>query len=564
VETKDSGRSFSFLEWLRPEVPNGEGPGPVSSNGAGKLGPEAGAALQADARARPGWQEATEATVLLQQRELQNVSRLLLDLFESSPDGYLVTDARGIIVAANQAAANLLHVRKEFLAGHPLAFFLAENVPGFYQVLVGLNRGIEPARDWQVSFRRANGPPLQVELRVALVGSRDPAGPREYRWVLHDISDLQEMQQTLRGEQLFGDDLAELAQALILVVSPEGKVLRTNPYLRSASGFTENELRGRDWAEALLPEAGREQGRELVRGALESRQWKALNCPLIARGGQLWAIAWTARVRENFLQGLPGSPPGSSVLLLGHDITDLEESQRQALRAERLAAIGEMVAGLAHESRNALQRSQACLELLRLELHDQPRALELLGRLQEVQEHLHHLHDDVRQYASTIRLDRCFCSLAEVWQEAWALLGHQRHGRDAELREEVAGMDLDCDVDRFRLVQVFRNVLENALLACADPVRIVITCTEAGLDGLPALRIAVRDNGPGLTPEQRPKVFEPFYTTRVRGTGLGLAITRRLVEAHGGTIEVGGTPPACPEGGGPGAEFIITLPRRHP
>ena len=72
--------------------------------------------------------------------------------------------------------------------------------------------------------------------------------------------------------------------------------------------------------------------------------------------------------------------------------------------------------------------------------------------------------------------------------------------------------------------------------------------------GHPALRVAVRDNGPGLDPEQKQRIFEPFYTTKTKGTGLGMAIAKRIVEAHGGQIAVG-------EAGGPGAEIILTLPR---
>ena len=86
---------------------------------------------------------------------------------------------------------------------------------------------------------------------------------------------------------------------------------------------------------------------------------------------------------------------------------------------------------------------------------------------------------------------------------------------------------------------------------------IEIRCRAAELDGHPALRVAVRDHGPGLDPEQRQRIFEPFYTTKTKGTGLGMSITKRIVEAHGGRIAVG-------EGAGPGAEIILTLPRGTP
>jgi C4-dicarboxylate-specific signal transduction histidine kinase len=103
-------------------------------------------------------------------------------------------------------------------------------------------------------------------------------------------------------------------------------------------------------------------------------------------------------------------------------------------------------------------------------------------------------------------------------------LADQRHGRTALLREKCNDLDLHCLVDAFRLEQVFRNILENALAACSDPVEIVVSCSESSLEGQSALRIAVRDNGPGLNPEQRQRIFEPFFTTKTKGTGLGMAI----------------------------------------
>jgi signal transduction histidine kinase len=101
--------------------------------------------------------------------------------------------------------------------------------------------------------------------------------------------------------------------------------------------------------------------------------------------------------------------------------------------------------------------------------------------------------------------------------------------------------------------QVFRNILENSLAACGDPVRIEARWSSAGSGARRELRVSIRDNGPGFTPEARQHVFEPFFTTKTKGTGLGMAIARRLVEAHGGTVEVGA-------GESRGAEVVITLP----
>jgi signal transduction histidine kinase len=149
-------------------------------------------------------------------------------------------------------------------------------------------------------------------------------------------------------------------------------------------------------------------------------------------------------------------------------------------------------------------------------------------------------------------LDRTQARLAPIWREAWELLTPQRAGREARLVEHDALAEVQLAVDPFRLMQVFRNILENALAACQDPVEIHILCTPAQLGARRAVQIAFRDNGPGIPPDLRTRIFEPFFTTKSKGTGLGMAIAQRLVHAHGGTIEVGSHTP--------GAEILVTLP----
>ena len=222
-------------------------------------------------------------------------------------------------------------------------------------------------------------------------------------------------------------------------------------------------------------------------------------------------------------------------------------------QAERLAAIGEMVTGLAHESRNAMQRMQACLEMLALEVQDRPEALDLLNRIQAAQDRLHHLHEEVREYAAPIVLKCEPIRLDCVVHEAWRHLESSWSARTVRFR--CFADPSATHVDRLAVESVFRNVFENSLAACRDPVEIEVRSGPAALSGRAAVEIVVRDNGPGLDPQQQRRIFEPFYTTKTQGTGLGMAISRRLIEAHGGRIAAR----AAPAGG---AEIVITLPKQ--
>ena len=158
-----------------------------------------------------------------------------------------------------------------------------------------------------------------------------------------------------------------------------------------------------------------------------------------------------------------GRPRGSIGAFL--DVTERKRAQERTLQTERLAAIGQMMTGLAHESGNALARSQSCLEMLAWEVEDRPEALDLIKRIQKAQDHLRQLYEEVRGYAAPLKLEREVWNLAGIWRQAWENLALVRQGRAAILREDTGGVDLRCSVDQFRLEQVFRNILDNALAA---------------------------------------------------------------------------------------------------
>ncbi len=236
------------------------------------------------------------------------------------------------------------------------------------------------------------------------------------------------------------------------------------------------------------------------------------------------------------------------------DITELKRAEQKAVQAARLAAIGEMVTGLAHESRNALQRSQACLEMLAMELEDRPDLLDLVARVQRAQDDLHRLYEEVRDYASPRRLEQEPCDIAQVWRSTWTHLKHLHEPKRLQFREDSSVKSHICHADPFALGQVFRNILENAVAASPDDAEITLFCRDERLEGRPFVEVAIRDCGPGIPPATRARVFEPFFTTKTKGTGLGMAIAKRIVEEHGGHIVIGETSQS-------GAEVFITLPR---
>jgi PAS domain S-box-containing protein len=367
--------------------------------------------------------------------------------------------------------------------------------------------------------------------------------------VTHDLTERRRGEESLRRERDFAESLIETAHCVVLVLDLRWRIIRFNRYLEGLAGHSLDEVLGEDWCELFLPPEEWARAREALRRVVACGQVCGDVSPILTRRGERRQISWWCKI----LQDVEDCP--TAVLLVGHDVTGLLEAQDRALRAERLAAIGQTVSGVAHESRNALYRIQAGVELLRVQVAGDPQALEYSAQIERAAESIRRLVEELREYAAPLRLDRRLVSLQPVWRRAWANLEPEWSGRCAMLHD---GHDqphtlLGAPVDEFRLEQVFRILFENSLAACPEPTELEICCNEVcGLEG-PALQVLVRDNGPGLTEDQREKVFEAFYTTKTKGTGLGLAIARRLVEAHGGTITAGTTSKA-------GAEFVITLP----
>lgn len=343
--------------------------------------------------------------------------------------------------------------------------------------------------------------------------------------------------------------LVEAAACLVVIIDQSHRIVYCSPYGRELTGHAIDDIIGRDFLEVLVAPSARAKVVEDLAATFAGRPARGSEHAIIRRDGSQRWLVWNAQRLEN----CDGSP---AVLAVGQDFTERRDAHERMLRAERLAGIGQMITGLAHESRNALQRIQSCSEMLELEVENNEEAMRLLHRLQSAQDDLRRLLDEVRSFAAPIQLERSTYELSSAWREAWNLLETARRGRQATLDEQADHIDLKVCADRFRLVQLFRNLLENSLAACADPVRIGIRCREVTQNEGPALEIAVRDNGPGLSVNARQSVFEPFFTTKTKGTGLGMAIARQIVDAHGGQIELGAADR--------GAEFIITLPRNTP
>lgn len=242
------------------------------------------------------------------------------------------------------------------------------------------------------------------------------------------------------------------------------------------------------------------------------------------------------------------------------DISEVERLEKQMQQAEKLAAIGRMGAGIAHDFRNPLTAISGSAQVLAKEL-DQIQSpqkqtnLELISIILRESDRLSNTVSDFLKFARPEHVEYDWFSFRRCLDEVVEV------AKAAPLWPTSCVLDIQTDdivdiwADQYQLFTILNHLLQNAIaFVPMGEEKIRITAEEIkGADETDRIKITVEDNGPGITPEKEEKIFEPFYTRRVDGTGLGLAIVRQMVGEHQGSIEVGKSDLG-------GAKFTIWFP----
>lgn len=212
---------------------------------------------------------------------------------------------------------------------------------------------------------------------------------------------------------------------------------------------------------------------------------------------------------------------------------ELRASHEQLMRADRLSSLGEIAAGLAHEIGNPLAGVKGALEIIRSRAADGTPEAEFSALASGEIARLEALLEEFLRYARPHEPRRGPTDIIDVLDRVASLLSREAEHQDVSVI--VARTDVpDIPVDADQMAQVFVNIVLNAVQV--SPRGGQVTIEASACDD--ALVVDVRDEGPGIRAEHRSKIFDPFFSTKARGTGLGLAISNRIVQGHGGRIEV--------------------------
>jgi PAS domain S-box-containing protein len=361
------------------------------------------------------------------------------------------------------------------------------------------------------------------------------------------VEDLDEGERLRSEAARVREHLAKVLRSVadvILTLDAEGRVASGNEAVAQHFGYQPAELTGRAALDLCADERARSRALDLSRGARASGFAEG-ELRLTRKDGS----SFTAAVSALLLADNEGGPAG--VLWRIHDLTERRrgESERKRLRArllhsERLSALGEMAARIAHEVRNPLVSIGAAAQVVAEELPADSAILDEVRAIAREVKRLDAIVSDFLRFARPRRADRRSVDLAPVVRESIDLV--RAKAQKNELSVQIDNpLVARCDPDGIK--QVLLNVLLNAVEAAPGPVE----CEAHVVDDQVVLTVA--DRGPGVPDSARRRIFDPFFSTKSRGTGLGLAVSKQIIDEHHGRIRL------LPRRGG-GTRVVIELP----
>jgi two-component system, NtrC family, sensor histidine kinase HydH len=242
-------------------------------------------------------------------------------------------------------------------------------------------------------------------------------------------------------------------------------------------------------------------------------------------------------------------------------IEQLQRTRREAVKAERLAAVGELAAGVAHEVRNPLTSVKLLIQAI--ERNQMPGSTDE-QRLRIVQQEVARIETTIQElldFARPPKLRRVQHDVRDTLRRALNLVAGRAQQSEVVIEERLGDEPRFIDADPEQLHQVFINLLLNAIEAMPSGGKLAVTVEEpaalwereGGLSTRSLLQIVFRDTGTGIPAQVMLRLFEPFVTSKERGIGLGLAISRQIMQEHGGRLTASNPPPG-------GAMFVVEVP----
>ncbi|MFB3073917.1 MAG: PAS domain S-box protein [Candidatus Methylomirabilales bacterium] len=504
-------------------------------------------------------------------------------LLESAAEGIVIVNPDGRIVLANVRTEELFGYHRDELLGQTLEVLLPER---FQDTHAGHRAGYfaEPrvrpmGLGLDLAARRKDGSEFPVEISLSYIKTEGGVlamgfitditeRRRADEALAHQAQELAYLAEEAKVREAFIRNVVESIRDGIVVVDREGRITAWNRAMEERSGLNATEVRGLPFLDAFLTLKAQGFAKVLTR-ILEQNEEVAL-------GGFEHETHHRGRVTMD-LKGSPlrnatGEVIGAVFAL--EDVTERIQLERIARQSEKMAAVGTLAAGIAHEINNPIGIISSRVELMLMEARERGLSAEVMKDLQVLEKHagrVARITQGLLSFSRQAPWKLTAVDVNQVLEEALLLVEKQLVKEGIVLKKDLAPDLPKIQGSPNHLEQVVVNLLTNAREAMPNGGTLKVSTAlhrktlsddrtskeQIGrwpsLVEQPGVEIRIGDTGPGIPPEIISRIFDPFFTTKEQGSGLGLSITYGIVREHGGTISVDSQP-------GEGSTFIIQLP----
>ncbi len=466
-------------------------------------------------------------------------------LFDGINEEIVVIDPDHQVLNVNRVFLDHYGILKEKAIGKKCYEIAAQfGSPCHYQTpLCPLKRAKETGKRVEVSHRVDEaGSGFKEMIRIMYPLVMEDGEQKYFIEISRDVTEYQKLIRRLQASEKKFRAILDTATDAVLSIDEKHKIVLFNNAATRIFGYQRKEILGKDLGVLIPPQYGNHS--RFVKRFLEKRvpniMGKTLSLTALRKDGGEFPI----ELGLSYLE----MEQGVTFTAIIRDISEQKRLEKNLLRSERLAAVGQAVAHVAHEIKNPLMIIGGFSHQIRKNLDDE-KAIQKLDMMYDEIARLENLVANLGDFTKQYRLVKRSTDINSVLRDVLKIMAEIYTPEKYDFVEDLAAdhEEISCDPDKLK--QVFMNIIANGIQAMDEGGSITISTAN-----LPdAVEIRISDEGIGIDRENLLHIFEPFYTTRDRGSGLGLAISYKIVEAHRGDIWADSRP-------GEGATFVIRLP----
>jgi len=478
--------------------------------------------------------------------ELASREQFINRILESMPISLVVIDHKLRIISVNKNFLSKAHHDDQYMIGRPISQLFPPALMRFLQLEAKISAVFSSGQtfDGEKMVYRAPGI-ITRTYYYQLIPIKSDSRVENILLLMEDITEREQLGEEMRRAERYLASVVDWASDLVITMTPQGEVITWNRAAERVSGLVPDQVRGKSFLSLCAADQRRALDTQLRR-LIQDEECIATEASLITSNPQQQVdVAWNCSAMHD--------DTGAVVALVavGRDLTERRRLEAQLAQSAKMASLGVMAGGIAHEIRNPLAIIAASAQLLDEHPDDDELRQQCTQKIVTSAQRASLIIEHLLKFAHPPQERFRLLNIHTTLEETFTLLGHQLLVSQVALHR-----DFSPDVPRLYgnpqlLQQVFTNLILNACNAMPQGGQLTVQSRLVN----DVIELRFSDSGHGIVDKHMAKIFDPFFTTRVvgKGTGLGLSISYSIVQQHHGTMEVVSEPEQ-------GATFIIRLP----